>query len=203
MKNNPTIARMAGLALIVLISACSGNKKETAKTNDGSTYATKADSSKTEIVAFENVDPSVKAQLNGFLADYFALNQALIEDNQDGAKSAAKKLAGTVGQFDMSKLQGDQMGFYHVQLYKIDESLKGMAESTDIEETRLELSTLSEAMYALVKAYKPNESELYYQYCPMAFNNKGGHWISKEKEISNPYFGSKMMRCGETVKELN
>jgi hypothetical protein len=35
---------------------------------------------------------SAQTQINGFLADYFALNQALIEDNENGAKAAAKKL---------------------------------------------------------------------------------------------------------------
>jgi len=43
----------------------------------------------------------------------------------------------------------------------------------------------------------------YYQYCPMAFDNKGAYWISNETEIRNPYFGEKMLKCGENKDTLN
>ncbi|MEZ4690982.1 MAG: hypothetical protein R3A12_12710 [Ignavibacteria bacterium] len=29
----------------------------------------------------------------------------------------------------------------------------------------------------------------YVVYCPMAFDRKGAYWLSKDKEIMNPYFG--------------
>jgi len=35
----------------------------------------------------------------------------------------------------------------------------------------------------------------------MADDNKGGYWLSTEKKIKNPYFGSKMIKCGK-VKEI-
>jgi hypothetical protein len=34
-------------------------------------------------------------------------------------------------------------------------------------------------------------------------NGKGADWLSKEKEIKNPYYGSQMLNCGsveETIK---
>lgn len=41
------------------------------------------------------------------------------------------------------------------------------------------------------------------QYCPMAFNNTGAYWLSNSKEIRNPYFGDKMLKCGRIDKEIN
>ncbi|MFT4674108.1 MAG: hypothetical protein ACI9R6_001009, partial [Saprospiraceae bacterium] len=35
------------------------------------------------------------------------------------------------------------------------------------------------------------------------FNNTGGYWLSNSKEIRNPYFGSKMLKCGRIDKEFN
>ena len=207
MKTKYAIVSVLTFVLIVFLTACSGNKKETAKSHEGHDQAEQAKVSTTstpnEVKAFENVDASVKTQINGFLADYFALNQALIEDNQDGAKAAAKKLLATVSKFDMSKLIGEQMDFYHTQLEKLNRGLKGISESTDIEETRLELATLSDAMYALVKAYRPNESALYFQFCPMAQNGDGANWLSNTKEIVNPYMGQRMLKCGRTKETLN
>lgn len=43
----------------------------------------------------------------------------------------------------------------------------------------------------------------YKQYCPMAFNNTGGYWLSNSKEIRNPFFGDKMLKCGRIDKEIN
>lgn len=45
-----------------------------------------------------------------------------------------------------------------------------------------------------------SSGEIYMQYCPMAFNNKGAYWFASDKEIMNPYFGDQMLHCGG-VKE--
>jgi hypothetical protein len=55
-------------------------------------------------------------------------------------------------------------------------------------------------MIALVKKSGVSNGELYVEYCPMAFDDKGASWLSSSKEIRNPYFGDKMLTCGE-VKE--
>jgi Cu(I)/Ag(I) efflux system membrane fusion protein len=38
-------------------------------------------------------------------------------------------------------------------------------------------------------------------YCPMV-SDGGGDWLQPGGELSNPYFGSQMLRCGEKVAEL-
>lgn len=37
----------------------------------------------------------------------------------------------------------------------------------------------------------------YLAHCPMAFDNKGADWLQRGEPIRNPYFGSRMFRCGE------
>jgi hypothetical protein len=36
----------------------------------------------------------------------------------------------------------------------------------------------------------------------MAFNNTGGFWLSDSKTIRNPYFGDKMLTCGQVRETL-
>jgi hypothetical protein len=72
--------------------------------------------------------------------------------------------------------------------------------ATDIEAQRTAYAALSNDFIALVKRSGLNSGELYVDFCPMAMNDKGASWISAHKEIRNPYFGEKMMTCGE-VKE--
>ena len=55
-------------------------------------------------------------------------------------------------------------------------------------------------MYEVVKANN-NETPLYKQYCPMAFNNQGAYWLAAEEEVNNPYFGDLMLHCG-SVEEV-
>jgi len=155
------------------------------------------------ITAFENVDPAVKSQLATFLTGYFVLNQALISDSLAGAKVAAGKLSETAKKFEMSKLTGEQMDFYFVQSSKLKGALQEISESDDIEKARGGLATVSEAMYGLAKAFHPNESPLYYQYCPMARNNQGANWLSATKELVNPYMGQMMPECGRTQEKLD
>ena len=37
-------------------------------------------------------------------------------------------------------------------------------------------------------------------HCPMAFDWEGAHWIQKDGEIANPYYGSGMLNCGVFVE---
>jgi hypothetical protein len=202
MKPKHVFQLTMSFAFVALIASCSGKKTESTA-HDAHQHAVATEpASSAEIKVFDPVDASVKTQISGLLTHYFALNKALIEDNNDGAKTEANTFAENLSDFDMSKLAGEQMDFYHIQLAKISGSLKGIIESVDIEESRAQLSNVSEGMYALVKAYRANESILYYQFCPMAKNNEGAYWISDTKEIVNPYMGQKMPTCGMTKEKL-
>ncbi|MDX1753264.1 MAG: DUF3347 domain-containing protein [Salinimicrobium sediminis] len=44
--------------------------------------------------------------------------------------------------------------------------------------------------------------KIYKKFCPMAFDNKGAYWYASVEEISNPYFGDKMPKCGSIEKTI-
>ena len=48
-----------------------------------------------------------------------------------------------------------------------------------------------------------SEGTIYKKFCPMAFNNEGAYWYADVKEITNPYFGDKMLKCGSVKKTIN
>ena len=92
MKINQIIMRAVAVTFLFGKAGCSGSQKEAKDDHQGHDMdKAAAPETMAEVKAFENVDAAVKSQINGFLTDYFALNKALIEDNQDGAKAAAKK----------------------------------------------------------------------------------------------------------------
>ncbi|RYF85874.1 MAG: DUF3347 domain-containing protein, partial [Chitinophagaceae bacterium] len=46
--------------------------------------------------------------------------------------------------------------------------------------------------------FKLSDKPVYVQYCPM----KKATWLSSEKQIRNPYYGSSMLTCGEVTETL-
>ncbi len=81
----------------------------------------------------------------------------------------------------------------------LSEALGKIAKTNDIEKQREAFSILSILMWDLVKSDVQIKETIYYQYCPM----KKVYWLSKNKEIKNPYYGSKMLSCGSESQRKN
>jgi len=48
-----------------------------------------------------------------------------------------------------------------------------------------------------------SDRTLYQAFCPMYNNKEGGVWLSASKEIKNPFFGNKMLKCGSVQQEIS
>mgnify|MGYP000315442085 CR=1 FL=1 len=87
----------------------------------------------------------------------------------------------------------------------IKKTLKNLAKTTKLETQRVEFLNLSNSLLEIVRALgieMPDSKKLYLDFCPMADNNKGGYWLSSEKEIKNPFFGLQMHTCGSVKEEF-
>jgi Protein of unknown function (DUF3347) len=80
-----------------------------------------------------------------------------------------------------------------------------------IAEKRGSLNILSDQLKTLWSTVKYDREKAYWQECPMAFGeDKPGNWLSRTKEVRNPYmgikdpqYGDKMLNCGgpkDTIK---
>jgi hypothetical protein len=81
------------------------------------------------------------------------------------------------------------------------ESLSILANTQNIDEQRKSFSAFTVVMKNMLEG-KISSGTIYYDYCPMAFNGKGGYWLSNEEQIQNPYFGDKMLNCGTVEEKL-
>jgi Cu(I)/Ag(I) efflux system membrane fusion protein len=72
----------------------------------------------------------------------------------------------------------------------------------NLEDQRRAFSTLSDSLYVTIKAFGLGGTEAFYDFCPMAFNEEGAFWLSDQEAIKNPYFGDKMLTCGEVKEKL-
>ena len=81
------------------------------------------------------------------------------------------------------------------------DALAILAVEDDIEGQREAFQAVTDEMTKLAEGNIAS-GKLFYQFCPMAFNNKGAHWLSNEEEIRNPYFGDKMLKCGMVERDI-
>ncbi len=80
-------------------------------------------------------------------------------------------------------------------------AVSAMAASEDISVQRENFEALSAGVETMLQGALKSGT-IYKQYCPMAFNNKGASWISTSRDILNPYFGDKMLKCGRVDAEI-
>lgn len=66
----------------------------------------------------------------------------------------------------------------------------------NLEKQRAAFNDVSTVLWKVVKSSDKVNQPVYYQYCPM----KKAYWLSKEKEIKNPYYGSSMLTCGKVAE---
>jgi hypothetical protein len=126
--------------------------------------------------------------LNAVYEQYAKLTDAFTKGDIANAKLAANAI-----EVGAKELDGGQA---------IASSAATIVGADDIEVQRTAYLKMSTDLIALVKSSGMKEGELYVEHCPMAFNNAGGSWISSNKEIRNPYFGDKMMTCGEVTETI-
>lgn len=134
--------------------------------------------------------------------DYFAIKEALVKTDAATSSAKAKALVTAIKAVKMESLEND-VHMVWMKVYKnLEKDAAAIASAKDIEKQRASFATLSTNMYTLQKASK-SDTPTYYQYCPMANNGKGANWLSKEKAMKNPYYGSKMLSCGSVSETLN
>ena len=116
---------------------------------------------------------------------YQQIRMALVNSDADGVQTAAGNLAES----------------FSGELEDIKSKILAMADTDDLEKQRELFSDLTEKVDPMFRE-SISEGTIYKQFCPMAFEGKGGYWLSDRDEIRNPYYGEKMLKCGEVTETI-
>ena len=156
----------------------------------------------------------VKSKLNeegtkmlvDIVTNYYTLKNAMTATNAADATNAAAKLAAatdTLQSFLQKDSLNSAMSKPYLDTIIIQSLLTASFNDPSCEKQRIVFGTISSAMYGLLKKTEIRNAKIYHEMCPMAFNDKGATWLSSESDIKNPYFGKKMLECGEVTDTLN
>jgi Cu(I)/Ag(I) efflux system membrane fusion protein len=144
-----------------------------------------------------NVSNKFQNQLKQVFDDYILLKNALVNDNNNDAQTAAKKTVQNLAKVDMKLLSDEKAHNHWMTIQKeLKTSASAILNSSEIATQRGHFKHLSAHMISSIKLFGINQ-KVYSEFCPMADNNKGAYWLSLEKEIRNPYYGDVMLTCGE------
>ena len=169
------------LALVLLIASC-GEKQSNQETQVSSPQSTEQTKENDTGIAEVNFSDKMTETL---FNRYQNVRTALIDSDADAVQMAARKLAVSISK-------------EHENMLAI---VKKLAEESNIERQRALFSELTDQVEPILKE-AISTGTLYKQFCPMAFQGKGGYWISNREEIRNPYYGQKMLTCGKVTEEI-
>jgi hypothetical protein len=184
----------------LLLAACGGNDQKADANNPEPEKPTALTQSKNS--------QEFNSSFDKLLTNYYHLKDALVLSRDTADKlvnPSAAFLKNSADSLKLTELQADE---------SIKETAKSFAQSIsaeaetvvstkNLEEKRKAFQNISDNLFNLVRTVKYDREKVYQQFCPMAFNDAGAFWLSKTSDIKNPYFGPKMLTCGEVKDSLD
>lgn len=168
------------IAAMLLMAVSLGFSQETAKMDHS-----KMDMGEMNMDEMQMAPEFNDANLAKAYSHYDHIKIALVWSNSDDVKVAATMLSNS-----LKKVEGSEAA---------SKAVKDLESAADLKSQRIAFSALSDEMAVLVEG-NLKSGMIYKDFCPMALDG-GAYWLSSEKEIQNPYFGNKMLKCG-SVKEI-
>lgn len=136
--------------------------------------------------------------LEQFYAAYFAIQKSLAGDSKPSGEAAQKlhQLARRLG--------GD--GAFGPEIQQQFQSIQAATEHLhhmEIEAAREAFKPVSHKVVTLAAQLRGADADQPFThfFCPMV-KDGGGDWLQSDGQLINPYWGSKMLHCGDKVREF-
>ncbi len=139
--------------------------------------------------------------LSPLIYAYLNVKNALTADDLDQSRAAAGAALNAVNAVEMGLLASPAHERWMELLSEIEAGASHGSKAPDLAGARIAFDQLSKAILAAVRTFgQATGSDLYEEFCPMAFDNRGASWLSATEKIENPYYGVDMLSCGEVRK---
>lgn len=137
---------------------------------------------------------------DAIMDNYLAIQSTLASDSMEGVSEKAKELAEALQEQHGEAMKGGQHGHgagTHVLMNAMVRSAKSLADKKDISSAREEFGILSEKMIGYQKQLGDKRNKKAQAFvCDMAKKS----WLQEGDAVRNPYYGSKMLKCGRKIK---
>ena len=132
-------------------------------------------------------------QMEPILNDYLQIGSALSADSLNGVREKAEAIAKLARGLDSGSVSGEHAAHYKNVPANLEKAAQSLSKAQSLTAARDAFKDLSKPMAMWVSMSKPKNIDVVY--CSMA----KGSWVQKRGKKSNPYYGPKMLECGEVV----
>lgn len=132
--------------------------------------------------------------MNAVLESYLKIQKSLSSDQITGVTELAKSIHETSKKLDLKDAPKNFVNHYKNIPTQIKESSLQVSQGTSLEEIREAFKSLSRPVANWVEMNQTKDVNVYF--CSMA----KASWAQKSTQVANPYYGTKMLKCGELVK---
>jgi Cu(I)/Ag(I) efflux system membrane fusion protein len=142
-----------------------------------------------------------RAQLTNVLEMYLRMHEALVASDGAAAREAMRALDAAVADLDASDAPAEVRAAWDRDRREMRSHLAHLESLDGLDALRGEFNTISQVLAYSIEQFGV-DGPVYRQFCPMAFDEDGAYWLSREEEITNPYLPEDMLRCGAVVEQL-
>ena len=146
--------------------------------------------------------PALPAEFGQLFEGYFAIAAGLAGDSLENAAPGFRKMRSALETLNAKPPQQAHLKDLVKSASELG-TILGSADDKDIEPARRSLALISEQMIVLANRLgPPGAAPVYVVRCSMAFKGDGASWLQADKQVSNPYLGSAMPRCGAVKQTI-
>ena len=117
--------------------------------------------------------------------DYIKLKDAFVKEDSNNVIIESKRLLDKLSKVEMKLVTDKEAQKHWMSLEKeIKIAATSILNTAKIKRQRNNFKSLSLGLKNAIEVFGINE-KVYHQFCPMADNNNGAFWLSKEKKVIN------------------
>jgi Cu(I)/Ag(I) efflux system membrane fusion protein len=150
---------------------------------------------------FDDVPDDFRQKFTEAIEIYLNGKDALIESDLAEAQLAYEAFLSKLEEIGIHGLSGDGHMAWMESYEKLVNHASAITDADGLDSARTSFRSLSEELIRAVKMFGI-DGVVYHQYCPMAFGNEGGDWLSRDQQIQNPYLPETMLTCGEVIERI-
>ena len=152
-------------------------------------------------VPFDDVPDDFRKKLTVAVQVYIRGKDAFVESDLGSAQDAFGEFRAALESIGEHGLSGSGHQAWMESYRTLHDKAGAILGAGDIGQARAAFRSLSDDLVRAVKRFGI-DGVVYRQYCPMAFDDEGGYWISDQDQIRNPYLPDTMLMCGEVIEIL-
>ena len=147
------------------------------------------------------ISEAFQGPYSDLLDSYLALKDTFVLSRAESAQKAANVFLSRLDTLNQTFPGEAAKDFWTQKHPKLKKEVLAIYNTSDLAKQREAFEVLSNSLIEVVQVL-PLSDTLYIQHCPMAFEFQGADWLSREKNILNPYFGDEMLTCGSVTGEI-